>query len=238
MKCLEFHNVSFSYPHNKVIENACFEIEEKKLIGIVGPNGGGKTTLLKLIMGFLDPSSGSIKIYDKKPKEKNSLIGYVPQIQTFDPLFPITVLEVVLQGAVSYRKFLRKLDPIWTEKALKLLDQLGLSCKVHANFFSLSGGQAQRVLIARALLTSPKILILDEPTSNIDKENEKILFNLLMELKKEITILMVSHNLPSLAKEIDEALLVNKNVCKLKPDELCQHYSLGLFHPPIQINRP
>lgn len=238
MTCLKFHHVSFSYSHHNVIENASFDIEEKKLIGIVGPNGGGKTTLLNLLMGFLEPSYGSIQIFNKKPKEQTALIGYVPQIQNFDPLFPITVLEVVLQGAVRYRKFLKKLDPIWEERALHLLDQLGLMCKMHANFFHLSGGQAQRVLIARALLTNPKILILDEPTSNIDKENEKILFHLLKELKKTITIFMVSHNLPSLAQEIDEALLVNKNVCKLKPEELCQHYSLGLFHPPIQINRP
>jgi len=238
MKCLQFKNVNFSYGHNKVIEEATFEIEEKKLIGIVGPNGGGKTTLLQLIMGFLAPNSGKIQLLDKKPSEQTGLIGYVPQIQNFDPLFPITALEVVMQGVVSYRRFLRKLDPMWTKKAEALLDQLGLGCKLHSNFFSLSGGQAQRVLIARALLTSPKILILDEPTSNIDRENEKILFKLLMELKKEITIFMVSHNLPSLASEIDEALLVNKSVCKLKPEELCQHYSLGLFHPPIQINRP
>ena len=139
---------------------------------------------------------------------------------------------------LNKRSSFGRLDPLWLEKSDQILDQLGLLCKKNEIFFDLSGGQAQRVLIARALLKSPKILILDEPTSNIDRENEKILFDLLKSLKSQTTILMVSHSLKTLTQEVDGALLINKSMCYLKPEELCQHYSLGIFHPPLQIKRP
>ena len=237
MNAIDIKGVDFSYGPIKTLENISISIPEHTLMGIVGPNGSGKTTLLNLIMGFLKPQKGEIKLFGMSPKNFQYAIGYVPQIQTFDPLFPITVLEVVMLGALRAQKPFQSLDLIWENRALKLLDSLGLLCKKNDNFFSLSGGQAQRVLIARALLNEPKILILDEPTSNIDQENEKILFDQLKKLKKTTTILMVSHSLRLLSQEVDGALLVNKSLCFLKPEQLCQHYSLGIFHPPIQIQR-
>lgn len=232
MSAISIQGVDFSYDKVKILENLNAEIKPNSLIGIVGPNGGGKSTLLNLIMGFLKPKKGSITLFGKKPHDMQKAIGYVPQVGTFDPLFPITVLEVVMLGVRNGMK-----DPKARERAMSLLKELGLECKKDENFFSLSGGQAQRVLIARALLPSPKILVLDEPTSNIDKENEKILFGLLKKLKAQTTILMVSHSLKTLTEEVDGALLVNKTMCYLKPDELCQHYSLGIYHPPIQIQK-
>jgi zinc transport system ATP-binding protein len=229
--------LSFSYGKNQILENVSFSIEANQLIGIVGPNGGGKTTLLNLLLGFLKPSFGKIHLGGVSPYNFRTHIGYVPQVNTFDPLFPITVLEVILMGASSQKKPFKSLNAAILDKASLLLESLGLKCKEHENFFSLSGGQAQRVLIARALINDPKILILDEPTSNIDQENEKILFNILKKLKATTTILMVSHSLRTLTQEVDGALLVNKSVCFLKPEELCNHYSLGIFHPPLQINR-
>lgn len=238
MNAIKLTDVDFYYGKVKVLEHLNLSIPQGSLIGIVGPNGGGKTTLLNLIMGFLKPQKGSIEIFGTPPQKNLELIGYVPQVSSFDPLFPITVLEVVLMGALNKRTVFETLDQKWVNKALALLDTLGLLCKKDQNFFSLSGGQAQRVLIARALLNEPKLVILDEPTANIDQENEKILFNILKTLKSHTTILMVSHSLKTLTKEVDGALLVNKTVCFLKPQELCQHYSLGIFHPPLQINRP
>lgn len=229
--------LNFSYGKSKILDNVNFVIEPNKLIGIVGPNGGGKTTLLNLLMGFLTPTEGTILLHGHTPLNFKTHIGYVPQISTFDPLFPITVLEVILMGAVCKKRPLKPFAPSILNKASTLLETLGLKCKEQENFFSLSGGQAQRVLIARALINDPKILILDEPTSNIDQENEKILFNILKKLKSTTTILMVSHSLRTLTQEVDGALLVNKSVCYLKPEELCNHYSLGIFHPPLQITR-
>lgn len=234
---INVENLTFSYGKFKILENVNFSIEDYALIGIVGPNGGGKTTLLNLIMGFLSPSKGKISLNGKSPKYFRQNIGYVPQISSFDPLFPITVIEVVLMGATKRKKTFKSFDKATIDKASLLLESLGLKCKEHENFFALSGGQAQRVLIARALISEPKILILDEPTSNIDQENEKILFEILKKLKKTTTVLMVSHSLRTLTQEVDGALLVNKSVCYLKPDELCNHYSLGIFHPPLQIKR-
>lgn len=237
MIALEIDDVDFSFGKTKILENLNVRIQQNSLIGVVGPNGGGKTTLLYLIMGFLEPCKGQIMLLGKNPKEIQSSVGYVPQVNNFDRLFPITAKEVVLMGALSERSSFGKIDPIWDQKALYWLDKLGLLCKKDENFFDLSGGQAQRVLIARALIKEPKILILDEPTSNVDRENEKILFDLLKELKKKTTIFMVSHSLKTLTEEVDGALLVNKSVCLLKPEELCQHYSLGIFHPPVRIKR-
>jgi zinc transport system ATP-binding protein len=238
MNAISIDHVDFFYGQNKILENLNAVIKPGTLMGVVGPNGGGKTTFLNLIMGFLKPHKGSIKIFGKDPKEALELIGYVPQISNFDRLFPITVQEVVMMGILNKRSSFGRLDPLWLEKSDQILDQLGLLCKKNEIFFDLSGGQAQRVLIARALLKSPKILILDEPTSNIDRENEKILFDLLKSLKSQTTILMVSHSLKTLTQEVDGALLINKSMCYLKPEELCQHYSLGIFHPPLQIKRP
>lgn len=234
---IDVQNLTFSYGKYKILENVNFSIEANKLIGIVGPNGGGKTTLLNLLMGFLEPSKGKILLNNTSPKNFRKQIGYVPQISSFDPLFPITVSEVILLGAVKGKKLLTPFNQSILDKTSSLLEMLGLKCKENDNFFSLSGGQAQRVLIARALVNNPKILILDEPTSNIDQENEKILFSILKQLKATTTIIMVSHSLRTLTQEVDGALLVNQSVCYLKPDELCNHYSLGIFHPPIQINR-
>lgn len=237
MNAVFIKELNFSFGKNKILEDVNLLLPSCSLIGIVGPNGGGKTTLLNLIMGFLEPCGGSIEVFETSSLKARPMIGYVPQISTFDVLFPITVLEVVLMGALQYRNFMGKLDESWTLRAKELLKTLGLECKIHENFFSLSGGQAQRVLIARALLTNPKLLILDEPTANVDAENEKILFSILKELKKTTTILMVSHSLRTLTQEVDGAILVNKTTCFLKPQELCQHYSLGIFHPPIQIKK-
>jgi len=236
MNSIVFDSVDFSFGKTKILENVFFELKSNSLIGVVGPNGGGKTTLLNLLMGFLTPQSGLISIFGSAPKKALDLIGYVPQSSTLDPLFPITVKEVILLGDLRHQGRLSPSDPL-NKRTDELLDLLGLSCKKNDNYFDLSGGQAQRVLIARALLKQPKVLILDEPTSNVDRENEKILFDILKELKKQTTILMVSHSLNTLTHEIDGALLVNKSVCYLKPDELCRHYSLGIFHPPVQIKR-
>lgn len=224
-------DLSFSYDSTEILRNVNFTILEHEFIGVFGPNGGGKTTLLKLLLGFLQPKSGTIKIFGKTPTEAEQLMAYVPQKMKFDPKFPINVLEVVQMGQLSHLNFFGRLDQTLKKEAERALEHVGLSKFSKQPFGTLSGGQAQRALIARALVSRPKILLLDEPTAGVDVQGEKELFLLLKGLKKEMTILMVTHHLSTAIGEVDRVLLVQKEVSSLKKSELCGHFAIGLYHP-------
>jgi len=177
-------NLSFSYGNNKVLQDINFTIEKNQIITIIGPNGGGKTTLLKLIAGLLTPEKGEILINGKPPKLNYGKIGYVPQHSHFDNKYPITVFEVVLSGLIKSIGFYSKADKLKTEEMIKYV---GLESVKNNSFNSLSGGQSQRMLIARALVADADILLMDEPTSNIDSTNEKSLTTFIKNITKKIT---------------------------------------------------
>ena len=188
-------NVAFSYNHVPVLEDVSFTIQERSFISIVGPNAGGKTTLLKLMLGLLKPSRGTIKVFGLSPDKARPLIGYMPQHIQFDSHFPVTVLDVVLMGRLGNGTRLgpyRKNDKAISLDALRKLEMYDTR---HRPFGALSGGQRQRVLVARALAAEPQLLLLDEPTSNVDMAVETGLFELLHTLSKTITIVVVSHDL-------------------------------------------
>ncbi len=229
---IEIKNLSFEYDHNIVLENVNLSIKKGEFVGIIGPNGGGKTTLLKLILGFLPPNKGSVRISGKLSKEVQHNIGYVPQFHEIDRYFPITVYELVLLGAISTCNWLGKYPNIIKKKAKKLLKDLNLSKIMNSPFGKLSGGQMQRVLIARALISDPEILILDEPTSNIDEKSLKQIFKLLLDPKSNRTILIVSHDLKAIFENITKVLCVQRSVSTLKPKEVCEHFSICLHHSP------
>lgn len=225
-KAVKLKGVTFGYDSSlPVIENADISIEAGELIALFGPNGGGKTTLLKLLMGFVQPQKGSIEIFGERPSEARLSIGYVPQFASFDKQFPISALEVVMMGALSMPRRVAK------ERALQSLTQVKLGHLMNQPFGTLSGGQAQRVLIARALTTEPHLLLLDEPTASIDMETEREIYTLLLDLRKKMTILMVTHDLHSVLERADRFISVQRSVHVFSSEEVCHHFVHGLYHP-------
>ena len=229
---VSFDHVTFSYDEIPIIENACFSVKEGELIGVFGPNGGGKTTLLKLLMGFIKPNSGRASLFGKSPKESHQNIGYVPQKLPFDPNFPISVLEVVLTGCLSKLPWHGRYSSENEKDAYHALEQVDMVDFSGQAFGTLSGGQAQRVLIARALVSKPKLLLLDEPTAGIDAQTETEIYKQLDELRGKVTIIMVTHHLRIVTEFADRVLLVQRDVTSLDSKELCEHFAIGLYHPP------
>ncbi|MFN0065488.1 MAG: metal ABC transporter ATP-binding protein, partial [Chlamydiales bacterium] len=197
-----------------------------ELIGIFGPNGGGKTTLLNLLLGFLKPTKGAIRI----PAEVQKSIGWVPQNFSADPLFPISALEVVLMGRLRFAPRFGRYKKQDREIALACLKKVGMLRQQHVAFGSLSGGQKQRVLIARALASEPQLLLLDEATANLDPSSTAALFQLLHNLKKGMTILMVTHDLKLAVDQFDRLLCVEKGIIPMKSAQVCKHFGEGLYH--------
>ncbi|MBN1500486.1 MAG: metal ABC transporter ATP-binding protein [Spirochaetes bacterium] len=203
------NDLSFSYGNNTVLKDINLTVKENQIITIVGPNGGGKTTLLRLIAGLLVPDKGKILINGNPPKSNFGNIGYVPQYSHFDNKYPITVFEVVLSGLIKPFGFYSKTDKLKTEE---LIEYAGLESVKNKSFNSLSGGQSQRMLIARALVSDADILLLDEPTSNIDSSNEKNLGNLLMNIREKMTILIVTHDTGFVSSITDRVFCINKHM--------------------------
>jgi zinc transport system ATP-binding protein len=236
---VHLEHLSFGYQDYTVLQDVNFQVEPGEFAGIIGPNGGGKTTLLKLIMGFLKPTSGKIEILGKPNTSMLSLLAYVPQAMRYDKQFPISVLEVVLQGRLAnlpWYGIFSKEDKQAAIQALETVNMLHLHDRA---FGTLSGGQAQRVLIARALASNPKILLLDEPTASVDTQAQADIYALLEKLRGTMTILMVTHDLGVAIEHVEKVICVQHKVFILKPEEVCEHFALGLYHSPLitEINR-
>ena len=203
-------DIAFAYKQRNILESVNLEICKGEFASIVGPNGGGKTTLLKLILGLIKPDSGTIRIFGKEPHEMRHKIGYMPQYAHLDMNFPATAMDVALMGRLDKKKlWFSKSD---RSKAIEAIDQVGMLNFVKIGFNELSGGQKQRILIARALCASPDILLLDEPTANVDHETEENLLSILQNLNAKITILLVSHDLGFVSKYVKSVICVNRNV--------------------------
>lgn len=223
---INIKNLSFSYEKNIILENINLEIFQNDYIAIIGPNGGGKTTLLKLLLGFLQPTSGIVEIKGQ--------IGYLPQYINFNMDMPINVLDITLQGRLTKSKlFYTKEDK---KIALEKLELMKISHLKNRKIKDLSGGQRQRVLLARALTKEPEILILDEPTASIDPEGQKEIYNLLKELP--LTKLIVSHDINILFEGVNKVAHINKtlhlhdsvdNDINLKEGHFCEMELLDYF---------
>lgn len=209
---ISFDHVRFAYDGARpVIEDATFSIEDCDEIAIIGPNAGGKTTLVKLILGLLTPQKGEIRVFGKPPSEARQSIGYVSQHLHFDTKFPILARDVVLMGRLKMwdMGFYKAKDREGAEAAL---EQVGLSDCAKRPFADLSGGQRQRVLIARALVAEPRMLLLDEPMANVDHTVEAGFRQLLSKLARNIPVLVVSHDIGFVHREIRHVLCVNRHV--------------------------
>ncbi|PID48014.1 MAG: ABC transporter [Proteobacteria bacterium] len=204
-------NVDFTYDRQKVLENINFSLTREDFLAIIGPNGGGKSTLLKLILGLLDPNKGKISIFGKNPRYNKNILSYVPQNTNVNQIFPITSLEVALMGRLGKKGlgFYSKEDK---KKAKDALEKVGVGDLADEHISNLSGGQRQRVYIARALCCEAKLILLDEPTSSIDTDGQIQIYKLLKDLNKHLGIIVVSHNINISVSFANKVAHVNKNL--------------------------
>jgi len=205
---IKIENLSFAYGDHEVLKDINLDIYEGDYVAIIGPNGGGKTTLTKLLLGLIKPSSGEIKIFGKSVLQAREKIGYLPQYINFNMDMPINVFDIVLQGRLTKRKlFYSKEDK---KIALEQLKKMNIYDLKERKIKELSGGQRQRVLLARALTKQPKILILDEPTASIDPEGQKDIYTLLKTLP--LTRLIISHDIQVLFEGVNKVAHINKTL--------------------------
>ncbi|KRT56250.1 metal ABC transporter ATP-binding protein [endosymbiont of Ridgeia piscesae] len=209
---IQLDDVSFSYGETLALQQVNLSVEAGDFLGIVGPNAGGKSTLLKLILGLLEPQAGRVLVLGKRPPRSNRAIGYVPQYPRFARDFPISVEQTVLMGCLSSRPGLggyRRTDHQAAQLALAEVEAAGLAKR---RIGTLSGGQLQRVLLARALVCEPQILILDEPTANVDLRLESDIFDLLRQLNQRMTILVVSHDIAFISSYVSRVACLNRSL--------------------------
>ena len=209
---IEVKDLRFSYDKTPVLEDVGFVLKQGDFLGILGPNGGGKTTLLKLLLGILKPDKGTIKVLGKAPRDVNHRVGYVPQDTDFNITFPISILEIVLMGRLYRSRIGRWYSRQDRVKAEEVLRKVGMWDYRHTSIGRLSGGQRQRVFIARALATDPEILFLDEPTTSVDLEFETDLYDFLRELNKKVTIVVITHDIGVISRNVKSVACVNRTL--------------------------
>ncbi len=209
---IDFERVSFAYQHENVLEAVDLKIAAGDFVAVIGPNGGGKTTLIKLIAGLLEPAQGAVRVFGQSPRKVMNRIGYVPQNADINLHFPILARDVVLMGRL-------RPGPKWPRPSradrrivLDVMAQMGVAELAGRRIGDLSGGQRQRVFIARALATQPEIILLDEPTSGIDAQGQVDLYCLLEQLNADITIIMASHDMMVLSSHVKSVVCVNRSL--------------------------
>lgn len=210
----------FAYNGQMVLQDVDLEIAEGDFIAMTGPNGGGKTTLLKLILGLYKPHRGEIRVLGKPAAKASHQIGYVPQDIHINPDFPITALDVVLMGKLGHGRHWGRFTPAHCQDALSALTRMGMGDLAQRRIGELSGGQRQRVFIARALVTRPRVLLLDEPTASIDTKGQIDFYDLLKDLNREMTIVVVSHDLLAISGYVKSVACVNRNLHFHRQDEI------------------
>lgn len=211
---VEIKGLSVSLKGMEVLKNVNLSLADGNFLGIVGPNGGGKTTLLRIILGLMTPSSGTVAVFGTQPQDairKNGIFGYLPQHQNIDPQFPASAFDVVLMGRYARAGLLRWPGKKDREKALASMAMMGIEHLRESQYSNLSGGQQQRVNIARALAGDPKILVLDEPSTGIDVVGQEDFYHLLkgLQRKMRLTIIMVSHDIGTVTTYVDEIACLN-----------------------------
>ncbi len=225
---LQFKDVCFAYERQEVLHNVDLSVPDKSLVAVVGPNGGGKTTLVKLGLGLLKPRRGTVHVFGDAPERRRHSIGYVAQHLGFDPAFPVSAMDVVLMGRAD-RHWLGPYRRGDRAKATEALERVRLEHLNHRSLAHLSGGERQRVLIAQALVADPELLLLDEPTANVDTTAEHEIYDLLRDLNEHMTIVVVSHNLNVVTRHASHVACINRTASLARPDKLSEN-ELHAFH--------
>lgn len=229
-------NLSVYYGQTPAISKVCLDVLDGEYLGIIGPNGGGKSTLLKAVLGLIPISSGTVQIYGNSPGKSGKIIGYVPQLTSLDKRFPITLIEVVLTGMLrqGLSPFFR-FSNLEKEAAHELLAKVGIADLANRQISELSGGEFQKMLIARALAISPKLLLLDEPTASVDANSRDQIYNLLTELNKNMTIILVTHDLLAISSQVNKLACLNNNLVYHGESELTENIVNNLYGCPIDL---
>jgi zinc transport system ATP-binding protein len=228
----EMHSLSASYGANYVLQDISFKVSENDFIGVIGPNGGGKTTLLKIILGLLKPVKG--KIVFNKDLINSTRIGYLPQISTGDSNYPVNVTDIILSGLMMRKGIISRMSLSDKKKAGMVIEELGLSEMAGSTLNELSGGQLQRVFLGRAIIGDPKLLLLDEPGNFVDATFENDFYEKLRELNKRMAILMVSHDIGTISSHIKSFACVNKFLHYHASNEITDE-DLLVYGCPVQV---
>ncbi len=233
---VRMENVAFAYANaHPVIERASLCLRPGDFACVIGPNGGGKTTLLKLILGLLEPARGTVRVFGRPPGDARHRIGYLPQQAQLDRRFPISVLEVVLMGRIGHAAWIGPYFAANKQRALAALAQVGLEDAKNRPFRELSGGQRQRILIARALACEPDVLLLDEPTANLDLRAQNDLYDLLHVLNERLTIVLVSHDVAFVSKFVKTVVCVNRTVDVHDAGEIAGRFVDQMYGPGMRM---
>jgi zinc transport system ATP-binding protein len=209
---VELENVTFAYNGQTVLEDVNLKIPPEDFVAIIGPNGGGKTTLLKLMLGLIKPDTGRIRVLGENTGVASHHIGYVRQDVHINRSFPISTLDVVLMGKLNPRRRWARHTAQDRRDAMQALERMDMAAYAKRRIGELSGGQRQRVFIARALVTQPRLLLLDEPTASIDTKGQAEFFHMLKELNRDVTIMVVSHDLLVISTYVKSVACVNKRL--------------------------
>jgi manganese/zinc/iron transport system ATP- binding protein len=220
LPALEIHDMTVAYHRKPVLWDIDLVVPEGKLVGIVGPNGAGKTTLIKAALGLLPLASGKVEIYGKPYDEQRSIIGYVPQRESVDWDFPVTVRDVVLMGTYGRLGWFRRPGRAQREAAERCLSEVGMSELADRQIRQLSGGQQQRVFLARALAQDARVYFMDEPFSGVDAATEAAIIALLQSLRASgKTVFVVHHDLQTVRSYFDYVILINMRLVACGPTE-------------------
>lgn len=230
---IELQGVSYAYDGPPVLSGIDLQVPGGEFLGIVGPNAGGKSTLLKLILGLIEPTAGEVRVLGRAPARARRRIGYVPQYPSFARDFPITVEQVVLMGRLGgwfgrYRAADRAI-------ARRAMAETEIGSLAGRHIQHLSGGQLQRVLVARALAAEPEILLLDEPTANIDQRMESDIFGLLKQLNQRMTILVVSHDVAFISGYVHRVACLNRTLVCHRTEEIDGHTIQELYGEDVRM---
>lgn len=232
---VDLKDVWVYYDEKIVLENINLIVKENDFLGIIGPNGGGKTTLLKVILGLIKPNRGDLKVFGGSPENNRTLIGYVPQLRQFDLDFPATVLDVVMTGRLNQTRMFRRYSPEDKKIANKVIEEVNMSHLRHHAIGKLSGGERQRVFMARALASEPKLLLLDEPTANVDKNLDTKLWEFFNNLKKTTPIILVTHDISAVSIYVDKIACLNRRLHYQGTKEITPEVLEDTYKCPVEL---
>lgn len=233
LKAVELNQVSLKFNNLSVLHDINLSIEENDFMAIIGPNGGGKSTLLKIILGLLTPDTGEVKVFGREPKKVRDLMGYLPQNVSFDSDFPINIFDTVLSG--RYHGVFKGHTEDDRRAVKQALEDVDMWMFKDRQISRLSGGQMQRVFIARAIVREPKLLLMDEPMASIDPEMQNLFYELLARLKSRMAIVLVSHDVGAVSTHVDKIACLNRKLYYHGPVENSAEGLEEIYKCPIEL---